>query len=374
MVLPIFYDVDPSEVRNQTRTFGDALNQHRKRFGDQKVNEWKVALNVAANLSGWDLQTMTNGYESKFIKKITEEILREVNRTHMNVAKHPVGIESRVSDILHLMQNRTKDAAQMIGIFGMGGIGKTTLAKAIYNLSFQRFEGSCFIANIKSEVSEGHKGLVRLQEKLLTKTLKRKNFDIDNVDEGISLIKERLQSKRVLIVLDDIDQVSQLESLVGQCDWFGPSSTIIITTRDFHLLSDLGAHEKYMVKTLSFDESLELLSWHAFCVHIPLEDYNELSKMIVNYTGGLPLAIKVIGSHLRGRSMQEWTNNAYKLRRIPHEDVQNILKISYDGLDDDTQNIFLDIACFFVGQNKKDIVMVLEACGFHVDSGIRTLI
>ncbi|XP_031121032.1 TMV resistance protein N-like [Ipomoea triloba] len=374
MVLPIFYDVDPSEVRKQTREFGDSLIQHRERFGDQRVDEWKAALTTVANLSGWDLQIMANGYESKFVKRITKEVLRKVNRTYINVAKYPVGIDSRVRDILHLLQTQTNDHVKMIGIFGMGGVGKTTLAKAIYNLSYQRFDGYCFIANIRSQVSEGHSGLVRLQEKLLCKTLNTKKLEIDNVDEGISLIKERLRSKRVLNVLDDIDDISQLESLAGHRNWFGSSSTIIITTRDVHLLSDLRAHEKYMVKTLNFFESFQLLSWHAFGVSEPLEEYTEVSERIASYTGGLPLALTIIGSHLRGRSVQEWIDNAEKLRKIPNDKVQNILKISYDALDDDTKNIFLDIACFFIGDDKNDTSIILEACGFHAKIGIKTLI
>ncbi|XP_031121167.1 TMV resistance protein N-like [Ipomoea triloba] len=374
MVLPIFYNVDPSEVRKQTGEFGKALTQHRQRFDDQKVDEWKVALTTIADLSGWDLQTMTNGYESKFIKKITEKVMREVNRTYMNVAKYPVGIESRLSDILHLLRTQKHNDVKMFGIFGMGGVGKTTLAKAIYNLSFQKFESYCFIANIRSQASDGYNGLVRLQEKLLCKTLNGNKLEIDNVDEGISLIKERLRSKSVLIVLDDIDDTRQLESLAGQRNWFGSGSTIIITTRDVQLLSDLEAHEKYMVETLSHDESLQLLSWHAFGVPIPLEEYIELSKRIASYTCGLPLALTIIGSHLRGKSVQEWSDDAEKLEGIPHDDVLKILKISYDSLDDDTQNIFLDIACFFIGQNKNDTSMILEACGFYAKSGIRILI
>ncbi|XP_019190264.1 PREDICTED: TMV resistance protein N-like [Ipomoea nil] len=374
MVLPIFYNVDPAEVRKQTGEFGKALAQHRQRVDDQKVDEWKVALTTVADLSGWDLQTITNGYESKFIKKITEEVLRKVNLTCMNVAKYPIGIDSRVRDTFHLLQTQRNYDTKMFGIFGMGGVGKTTLAKAIYNLSFQKFEGCCFIANIRSQISEGHNGLVRLQEKLLCKTLNRKKLEIDNVDEGISLIKERLRSKSVLIVLDDIDDTSQLESLAGQRNWFGSGSTIIITTRDVQLLSHMEAHEKYMVKTLSPDESLQLLSWHAFGVPIPLEEYIELSKRIASYTGGLPLALTIIGSHLRGKSVQEWSDDAEKLRGIPHDDVQKILKISYDSLDDDTRNIFLDIACFFIGHNKNDTSMILEACGFYAKSGIRILI
>ncbi|XP_031122178.1 TMV resistance protein N-like [Ipomoea triloba] len=61
VILPIFYNVDPSEVRKQTGEFGKELTQHRQRFDDQKVDEWKVALTTVADLSGWDLQTMTNG-------------------------------------------------------------------------------------------------------------------------------------------------------------------------------------------------------------------------------------------------------------------------------------------------------------------------
>ncbi|XP_031127774.1 TMV resistance protein N-like [Ipomoea triloba] len=378
VVYPIFYDVDPSEVRKQTGMFGDALTLHSERFGDQKVNEWKVALIAAANLSGWDLQTVKNGYESKFIEAITKDVLGVLNFVPMNVAKHPVGINSRVQDILDLLQTQTNDSVRMIGIFGMGGVGKSTLAKAIYNhliMSCHEFEGSCFVAKIRQEVSnKGHKGLVGLQEMLLRKTLKRKMFEIDNVDEGISLIKRTLQSKKVLIVLDDIDHITQLESLAGQRNWFGSGSTIILTTRDVHLLNDLGTQEKYMVKTLSIDDSLQLLCWHAFGVPVPLEEYNELSKRIASYSGGLPLALTIIGSHLRGRSVQEWFEDAEKLRSNPHEDVQKMLKISYDALDDDTKNIFLDIACFFVGHDKKDTAMILKACGFHAKSGIRSLI
>ncbi|XP_019188313.1 PREDICTED: TMV resistance protein N-like [Ipomoea nil] len=377
IVFPIFYDVDPSEVRKQTGMFSDALTLHRERFGDQKVNEWIVALTAAANLSGWDLQTMANKYESKFIEAITKDVLGVLNIMPMNVAKHHIGIDSRVRAVLDLLQIETNGSVQMIGIFGMGGVGKSTLAKAIYNhftMNFQGFEGSCFVANIRQEVSnKGHNGLVCLQEKLLRKILK-KNFEIDNVDEGISLIKTRLQSKRVLIVLDDIDHISQLESLAGQRNWFGSGTTIIITTRDVHLLSDLGTREKYMVKTLNIDDSLQLLSWHAFGVPIPLEEYTELSKRIASYIGGLPLALTVIGSHLRGRSVQEWIEDVEKLKRNSHDDIHKILKISYDALDGDTQNIFLDIACFFVGHGKKDTAMILEACGFYAESGIRSLI
>lgn len=63
MVLPVFYDVDPSDVRKQSGSFTKAFVKHKKRFKEdmEKVERWKSALTEAANLSGWDLQNFANG-------------------------------------------------------------------------------------------------------------------------------------------------------------------------------------------------------------------------------------------------------------------------------------------------------------------------
>ncbi|XP_019163175.1 PREDICTED: disease resistance protein RML1A-like [Ipomoea nil] len=199
----------------------------------------------------------------------------------MNVVKYPVGIDSRVKDIDNLLQSQTNDDMKMIEIFGMGGVGKKTLAKAIYNRSFQRFEGSCFITKIGSEVSRGrHEDLTRLQEKIVCEMLERKIHEINNVGRGKTLIKGILPSKKVHIVLDDIDQRNQLESLEGQRGWFG-SSIIIVTITEVQLLSKLGAHEKYKGNMLGFDESLQLLGLNASDIPVPLEEYTVLEIYIV---------------------------------------------------------------------------------------------
>uniref|UniRef100_M0ZNE0 ADP-ribosyl cyclase/cyclic ADP-ribose hydrolase n=1 Tax=Solanum tuberosum TaxID=4113 RepID=M0ZNE0_SOLTU len=67
LVIPIFYDVNPSEVRRQAGTFDKALSKHKKRFGKEKVARWKAAVKEAANLSGRDLQNVEDGY-SNFLK------------------------------------------------------------------------------------------------------------------------------------------------------------------------------------------------------------------------------------------------------------------------------------------------------------------
>ena len=55
-ILPIFYDVDPSEVRNQTGTFGQAFNKHKDKENIKKVETWRDALKEVANISGWHIQ------------------------------------------------------------------------------------------------------------------------------------------------------------------------------------------------------------------------------------------------------------------------------------------------------------------------------
>uniref|UniRef100_A0A2N9HHX6 TIR domain-containing protein n=1 Tax=Fagus sylvatica TaxID=28930 RepID=A0A2N9HHX6_FAGSY len=374
-VLPIFYDVNPSDVRKQNGTFAGAFTRHEERFTAEmeKVQKWRAALTEAANLSGWDLQSLANGCESRFIEKIVEDVLNKVNYTPLNVAIHPIGIAARVEKMKALL-NLGKPDVSIVGIYGMGGIGKTTLAKAIYNQICDGFEGSCFLLNIK-EISEQPNGLVDLQEQLLFDILKLKNFKIGNVDRGINLIKERFRRKRVLVVLDDVDDLKQVHSLVGNSDWFGSGSRVIVTTRDEHLLTRLGVYGKYKVEELNFEESFQLFSWHAFGMAHPIEDYLELSNCVVKYVLGLPLALEVLGSFLLGRSIIEWKSELEKLHKIPPHQIQKILRISFDSLDDDTvKNIFLDIACFFIGMDKGYACRILNGCGFFPDIGISILI
>ncbi|KAB1218978.1 TMV resistance protein N [Morella rubra] len=338
----------------------------------ERLQKWRAALTEAANIAGWDLQNLANGYESKFIEKIVEEVLHNVNPVHLHVAVHPVGIDSRVEKMKALLDLGTNDV-RIVGIYGMGGIGKTTIAKAVYNKIRHGFEGSSCLLNIK-EVSEQHNGLVNLQEQLLSDILKRK-LKIGNVDRGINLIKERLCCKRVLVVLDDVDHFKQLNSLAGDSKWFGPGSRVIATTRDAHLLSELGVDGKYKVEDLDHEESLQLFSWHAFRMSHPNVDFRELSIGVVNYVKGLPLALEVMGSYLLGRSIIEWKNALEKLQRIPHRQIQEILRISFDSLDDETvKDIFLDIACFFIGRDRDYVHKILDGCGFFPAIGISILI
>ena len=259
---------------------------------------------------------------------------------------------------------------RMVGILGMGGTGKTTIAKAIYNELYLHFEGKFFLGNVR-ETSK-LRGLVHLQKKLLPKTLRT---EVSSVDSGIIMIRERFRHKRVLVIVDDVDQLEQLNAIAGSRDWFGLGSRIIITTRDEQLLKNLQVDGVYRAKQMGDCESLELFSWHAFKNKYPAEDYMDISESVVAYSGGLPLALEVLGSSLFNKEMEEWKSALEKLKRIPNDQVQKKLRISFDALSDDTQkNAFLDISCFFIGMEKNYVVQVLDGCGFFAKDGVSVLI
>ncbi|KAG2667502.1 hypothetical protein I3760_15G118300 [Carya illinoinensis] len=371
-VLPLFYDVPPSDVRHQKGNFGEAFArvEHKFKADKVKLTKWKEALEKVANLSGFELGDRN---ESDFIRDIitwVESIMK--NHPSLNVAKYPVGIESRVRDIYQRLSMERNDIICMVGIFGTGGIGKTTISKDIYNRISNRFEGSCFLKNIR-ETSKQKKGLIRLQNKLLKDILGGK-LDVCDFDEGVNVISHRLHSKRVLLILDDVDELKQLETLAGDPKWFGPGSRIIVTTRDQHLLNISKVDSKYELKILADNEARKLLSLHAFEKDEPLDSYAKVFEQVMQYAQGLPLALTVLGSTLKDQTIGQWESALDKYKQIPNKDIQSVLEVSYDGLEEHEKDMFLDIACFFKGEPAADVYKIFESCHFHPNCGIQKLI
>ncbi|XP_058182391.1 disease resistance protein RPV1-like [Rhododendron vialii] len=380
IVVPIFYDVVPSDVRKQMGVLQLAFAKHERRFReglDGKVKRWRAALTEAANLSGRHLLNEANGDEAELIKMIIKDVREKVNPTHLNVPDHQVGLELRVAK-LNVLLNMESNCVRIVAIWGMGGIGKTTIAKRLYNLIQPKFERSGFLANVR-ETSQQSNGRDELQKKLLLALLKR-THEVSNFYEGIEVIKKvAFGRKKVLLVLDDVDNVQQLEALAINRDFFAPGSRIIITTRDKSSLKilELGENEIYGPEKLDKDESLELFSWHAFKEVHPPDDYLDLSHQIGHYAGGLPLALEVLGSYFCGESIPQWESAIAKLRKIPDDDVLGklnmSLKISFDSLSEQLKKLFLDMACFFVGIGRDFTVKILEGYNIYAEDGIRKL-
>ncbi|KAL6285071.1 hypothetical protein ACE6H2_009461 [Prunus campanulata] len=374
MVMPIFYDVDPSHVRNQTGIFEEAFARHQQRFNKEmdKVEKWRKALRDVADLGG---MVLGDRYESQFFQDIVEIIGNKLDHTwnrRLIVDPYVVGIDNRVEGLNMWLEDGSSDVGVAV-VYGMGGIGKTTIAKTAYNQNFYKFQGSSFLADIRA-TSKLPNGLVHLQRNLLSDLQKGKAKKIYSLDEGITKIKRAIRCKRVLIALDDVDNLEQFNAILGMREWLHPGSKIIITTRHEHLLKAYENCAMFKVEGLLENESLELFSWHAFRQPHPGEGYMDLSRPVLQHCGGVPLALKVLGSSLFGKAADVWKNALQNLDVITEGKIEKILRVSFDSLQDHDKRLFLHIACFFIGRQKDFSTTVLDECGFATNIGIQNLV
>ncbi|XP_056173308.1 disease resistance protein L6-like [Syzygium oleosum] len=367
LVLPIFYKVEPAHVRHQNGSFGDAFRTRERRFDSTILEKWKQALKEVSDLKGWEAK----GYEGELVKKVVQKVLSELKKEfELVIPENLVGIDSHVEKIMEFVDKKFS-ATQFVGIHGMGGIGKTTLAKTIYNKLFHQFEYHSFIAAIRE--SGKRNGLEYLQNQLISDILKQKN-QVNNKDEGIKFISSKFEGKKVLILLDDVDDDDQLKALAGNHNWFSSGSRIIITTRNKSILENAGVDHSYEHKEMDMNHSLILFCRHAFRRDSPPSEFEEDTHKVVSTTGGLPLSLEVLGSFLCGKKPTLWRDTINKLQKVPHKKVREKLKISYEALEHGQKQIFLDIACFFIGTDGRIASYMWDTCGFFPEEGIEVLI
>ncbi|KAD6455020.1 hypothetical protein E3N88_09726 [Mikania micrantha] len=285
-------------------------------------------------------------------------------------------MKTRVTNVISSLEIDSEDDVRMIGIWGMGGAGKTTLARAVFDHISTFFDGKSFVENVR-ECSKGSlSGLKELQRQLLKDVLNDQSIDVTGVSDGIYKMKKMMPGRKVLVVLDDVDHIEQLEALAGELTWFKPGSRIFITTRDKQVLVAQGVHVDniYNISLLSDEEALCLFNRHAFRSKFPIQGYEEkLSRRVVHYAAGLPLTIKVLGSLLCGRTEPIWLDTLKRLKAIPLKETLKKLEISYDGLEKEFKEIFLDVACILKGEPKENAIKILESCGFHAQIGLEVL-
>ncbi|KAF7847996.1 hypothetical protein BT93_L2383 [Corymbia citriodora subsp. variegata] len=296
------------------------------------------------------------------LKKLPSSFPMEPLQTLVATTEHVIGIDDRVKDVIKLLEKEDDEVGvRIVGIHGTNKIGKTTIAKAVYDRLSSCFDSCSFLTEI-GETTQNVGGIQSVQTKLICDVLDQ-DGDVASFEGGIKFFRDVFRTIKVLIVLDDVEEQSHLDDLVGeQLDWFGPGSRIIVTLENGGILQTYvsrGLAHMYEVNRMDNDRALELFCKHAFGTNSLIPGYLEIGKRIVKATGQVPYVIEVIGSFLRGKTMEDWRKMEDLIKpkkensREILKDCGEILKFCYEALDEKQKQIFWDIAWFANGVDSR---------------------
>nr|BAN04700.1 putative disease resistance protein [Brassica rapa subsp. pekinensis]BAN04701.1 putative disease resistance protein [Brassica rapa subsp. pekinensis]BAW35451.1 clubroot resistance protein [Brassica rapa subsp. pekinensis] len=370
-VIAIFYKVDPSDVKKLTGDFGEVFRKTCKGKAKEEIRRWEQALEKVAVIAGYHLSNWDD--EATVIENISTCVLNKlVNSPQPSHFDNLVGMSTHMENLELLLSLGSKEV-RMVGIWGPSGIGKSTIARVLFNQHSHQFQFSVFMENIKRlwprPYYDEYSVKLQLQEEFLSRVINQKDIKI----QQLGVVEDRLKDKRVLAILDDVDHLLQIEAIAKEARWFGPGSWIIITTQDKRLLYAHGINQIYEVELPPDEEALEIFCMNAFCQKSPPDGFKELAWEVTRLAGKLPLGLRVMGSHFKGRPKHEWEEGLPRLRTRLNGEIENTLKFSYDALCDDNQAIFLHLACFFINEPIENVERCLEKKIVGVKGCLRVL-
>ncbi|XP_020880402.1 disease resistance protein RPS4 isoform X3 [Arabidopsis lyrata subsp. lyrata] len=260
--------------------------------------------------------------------------------------KHEIyGLKQRLEELKEKLDLDCEET-RILGVVGMPGIGKTTLAREIYESLRCKFLRHGLIQDIRRTSKE--LGLDCLPALLLEELLGVRIPDIESTRCAYESYKMELYTHKVLVVLDDVSDKEQIDVLLGRCDWIRQGSRIVIATSDKSLIQDV-ADYTYVVPQLNHKDGLGHFGRYAFDHHSNIHNNEvimKLSKEFVHYGRGHPLVLKLLGADLNGKDEDHWKTKLATLAENSSQSIRDVLQVSYDELSQEHKDIFLDIACF----------------------------
>ncbi|TVU04748.1 hypothetical protein EJB05_47881, partial [Eragrostis curvula] len=341
---------------------------------------------------------------SKELKKVLdkiEELVEEMNKfglvareevpqvpyhrqTHsaLDESAEIFGRDNDKEAVVNLLLNpKDKQSVQVLPIIGMGGLGKTTLAKMVFNdpRVQKQFELKMWYC-----VSENFEATAVVRSVIELATNGRCELP-DNIELLRGRLQEVIGRKRFLLVLDDVWNEDErkweddLKPLLCSSS-HGSGSMIVVTSRSQRVASIMGTHSPYELVCLNEDDSWKLFSKKAFCTEA--EEHTELvaiGRRIVSKCKGLPLALKTMGGLMSStQQVQDWVTVADSNIRDTSrgkDEVMHVLKLSYRYLTPEMKQCFAFCSIFpkdYVMQKDKLIQLWIANSFIHVE-GMKNL-
>ncbi|KAG7542556.1 Toll/interleukin-1 receptor homology (TIR) domain [Arabidopsis thaliana x Arabidopsis arenosa] len=290
MVIPIFYNVDPSHVRKQTGEFGKVFVETCKGRTENEKRKWMRALTEVANLAGEDLRNWRS--EAEMLENIAKDVLNKLITPSDNFSDF-VGIGAHIETLISMLRFDS-EKARMIGICGPSETGKTTIGRALYSKIKSHFHHRVFVAYKRTMPSDYDQKLY-WEEQFLSEILCQKDIKI----EECGVVEQRLKHKKVLIVLDDVDDIELLQTLVGRIRWFGSGSKIVVITQKRELLKAHKIAHVYEVEFPSEEMAHQMFCRYAFGKTSPPHGFSELAFEAAKLASNRPKALKHFGSSFK---------------------------------------------------------------------------
>ncbi|GKV45212.1 hypothetical protein SLEP1_g52320 [Rubroshorea leprosula] len=237
---------------------------------------------------------------------------------------HVYGRETdKVAVLQKLLNNESSSQGySVIPIVGMGGIGKTTLAKNVYN---EVGQGSF---ELKAWVCVSDRSDVLGITRSILEAVSRRQHDLRDLNLLQEELKKELSSKKFLLVLDDVwnESYRQWDTLQKPFQSGSAGSKIVVTTRSKRVAEIMGGNDRiHYLKELDYKQCLSIFAQHAlgednFDAHPYLE---EVGEEIVERCKGLPLVAKLLGGLLRGNQDLEYWKYISKSEMLNLDDIKS---------------------------------------------------
>ncbi|KAG0589755.1 hypothetical protein KC19_1G045400 [Ceratodon purpureus] len=381
-VLPVFYRIQPCEVnfpeKGQLATGFEKLKQ---RHDETLIEQWREDLRKASKLNGWELKEGDQRLEGDLVKEIVGKIFELANKAlPLSIGDHVIGVDRVAQEIIQKLDDNK--SIVMLGLWGMGGIGKSTLARELYNRLSKRFGRSCFIADATDKVTKG--GVVQVQNCIMNDLCTNEVKKIKDKFKGKTILEDRLSKRQILLVLDDVRDIDDMEYWISD-KILMEGSMCIVTSRDrrvFEMSSSLDMdHQVHIhhVQGLSSVDSRHVFASYAFGGLLKVKQgFEELVSKITHACGGVPLLLKVCGSLLKNEeNINIWHEVMMKLNRgtiMDRDKIFKSLRISYDSLQGHQREMFLDIACALLGESKDMAIHIWNSRGWSGALDVRSLV